>query len=240
MRGVRAPNEPRPVRPDTGPPREDPVRLIMDDDLAGKIIRRASRAGVEIDLSLAAALAEYVELVKYWNRRVNLTGLSTDARGLDRLVIEPVVAAQYLPVGVRSVIDLGSGGGSPAVPLKLVSPGLRIRMVESRRKKAVFLRELVRRLGIEGVAVDNCRYEKLLEHPEVAGTADVVTVRGLRVSGTMLDGLSTLVRSGGLIFLFRGGRQEDGKLDIGDPLVWQGSYGLVDSLKSRLVILKRD
>ena len=85
---------------------------------------------------------------------------------MDRLVVEPLVAVQWMPRGAKSVVDIGSGGGSPAVPLKLAVPELGLRMVESRTRKAAFLREVVRHLALKDVVVETCRYEELSRRGE--------------------------------------------------------------------------
>ena len=207
--------------------------------LAGRIAGRALRAGMEIDVSLASALAVYLKLLYRWNRRMNLTGLPEDDRGLDRLVVEPLVAAQQMPVEARSVVDIGSGGGSPAVPFKLAVPGLALRMVESRTRKATFLREVVRQLGLSGVVVETCRYQELLLRSELHEAADVVTVRAVNVDRLALDGLQTLLRAGGVLFLFRSTEEDEAWADVRPSLRWRGTYPLVESLKSRLVVLEK-
>lgn len=202
-------------------------------------MRRAWLAGVEIDSTLAGALAEYLRLLFRWNRRMNLTGLGPDDRGLDRLVVEPLVAVQQWPLGVRSFVDIGSGGGSPAVPLKLARPRLTLRMVESGTRKAGFLREVVRQLGLKDVIVDGCRYEELLTRQELLGTADVVTVRAVKIDGRALNGLQTLLKVGGELFLFRRVREDEAGNDVRRPLRMRGKYQLVESLKSQLVVLEK-
>ena len=216
---------------------------MTERDLAGRIACRASLAGVKIDDALASALAEYLKLLFRWNRQMNLTGLGEDDSGLDRLVVEPLVAVQQLPSGAPSVVDIGSGGGSPAVPLKLARPRLVLRMVESGTRKTAFLRHVVRQLGLRDVIVEGCRYEELLTRPELLGAADVITVRAVKIDGQALEGLQALLKVGGALFLFR----RTGKDEVGDDveddvrlsLRISGSYQLVESLKSRLVLFEK-
>ena len=207
--------------------------------LAERIAEQASRAGLEVEVPLASALAEYVELLRRWNRRMNLTALREDERGLGRLVVEPLVAARRLPVGSRVLVDIGSGGGSPAVPLKLAAGRLALRMVEPKIRKAAFLREVVRRLGLEEVVVETCRHEELVRRAELRGAADVVTVRGVRLGAGALRCLQTLLREGGALLLFVGEGDGEGLREVGPPLRWQGTYPLVESLRSRLVVLEK-
>ncbi len=170
---------------------------------------------------------------------MNLTALAEDDRGLDRLVVEPLLAAQQMPVKARSIVDIGSGGGSPAVPLKLAVPELALRMVESKIRKAAFLREVVRKLGLNDVVVETCRYEELLTRPELHGAADVVTVRAVSVDQEALEGLQTLLRAGGALFLFRSTGEDEAWGEGKQSLRLRGSYPLVESLQSRLVVLEK-
>jgi len=206
--------------------------------LAERIAGRGQRAGVEIDAALADALAAYLDLLYRWNRRMNLTSLSEDNHGLDRLVIEPLVARQQIPAGAQSIVDIGSGGGSPAVPLKLAMPGVSLCMVESKQRKAAFLREVVRQLGLENVAVEGCRYEALLTRLRRRELADVVTIRAVKMSAGVLAQLQALVRGGCRMFLFRSPGEDHGCGDI--PSVrWRGTYPLLESAKSQLVVLEK-
>ena len=204
--------------------------------LAPRIARRANRARLSIDSHLQEALAAYVDLLMRWNRRINLTGLTDDDDGLDRLVIEPLVAAQRLPLPDAVVTDIGSGGGSPAVPMKLAVPSVRLRMVESRTRKAAFLREVVRRLGLEETAVEACRFEELADREELAAQSDVVSVRAVRTDARMLRRIEPLVKTDGVVFLFGGTRGNDGAV----PAPWRedGTYPLLGPA-SRLVVLRK-
>ncbi|HCV22483.1 MAG: hypothetical protein CL477_04380 [Acidobacteria bacterium] len=212
---------------------------MEDSGLAGRIAERSSLAGVDVDTVMAGALAAYVELLRRWSRRMNLTGLGTDDGGLDRLVVEPLVAARYLPGGAPVVVDVGSGGGSPAVPLKLASPGIGLRMVESKGRKAAFLREVVRQLGLEDVVVEACRYEELAGRAEWQESADIVTVRAVRLNERMLDDLLSLVRVGGALFLFQAAEGGDAWSNLSSSWRRRGRYPLVDSLGSQLIILDK-
>ena len=79
--------------------------------LADRIARRAALAQLPVEAPLLEALAAYVDLLMRWNRRINLTALTDDDHGIDRLVIEPLVAARRLPLPDAVVTDIGSGGG---------------------------------------------------------------------------------------------------------------------------------
>ena len=203
-----------------------------------RIARRAARARIEVDRSVLRALASYVGLLMRWNRRINLTALTDDDHGIDRLVIEPLSAAQRLPLPAPSITDIGSGSGSPAVPMKLAIPSAHLRMVESRTRKSAFLREVVRQLRLGKTAVEACRYEELASRADLFEESDVVTVRALRIERRMLQAVQPLVKAGGAVFLFRR-THEDIDADVPPPFRVAASLPLLDLPGSRLVVLRK-
>lgn len=211
-------------------------------ELRDRLQRRARRAGIVVDVDLAGLLERYYTLLVRWNAKINLTSRLEPAgqdESIDRLLIEPLVAARHIQPHVRSLIDIGSGGGSPAIPLVLATPRLHLRMVEAKTRKAVFLREAIRELQIGRAEVETSRFEELLARPELHEGLDIVTVRAVRVEPRTLLGLQAFLRPGGQIFLFRGPGGADVAGALTPPLAWAATYPLVESLRSRLVVLEK-
>ncbi len=208
-----------------------------------RLRRRAKRASVEISPELEVGLEGYFALLTKWNAKINLTSFklepSGDDEAIDRLLIEPIVAARHVSRGAASAIDIGSGGGSPALPLALACPSISLRMVESKTRKAVFLREAIRELGLAKVTVETSRFEELLTRPELHEGLDLVTIRAVRVEPRTLISLQAFLRPGGELFLFRGPGGADVAESLTPALIWSATYPLVDALRSRLVILKK-
>jgi 16S rRNA (guanine527-N7)-methyltransferase len=170
-----------------------------------KLGRRASRAGLSVSPSVLSRLEEYFELLRKWNRKVSLTALPVEEAGdeaVDRLLIEPLMALRYLPSNEPVVLDVGSGGGSPAIPMKIAAPGMSLRMVESKTRKAAFLREAVRALELENTDVESVRLEELFVRPRLHESADVVTLRAVRADRKLLIQLQLFLKPGGLLFRF--------------------------------------
>ena len=156
-------------------------------DFQNQLARRASQAEIELSPALAGQLEAYYRLLSHWNASINLTALPLDPmtdQAVDRLFIEPVAAARYITTDLPIWFDLGSGGGSPGIPLKLARPGGRLTMVESKDRKAVFLREAIRVLQMDNTAVEAQRIEAVAASHGLAGSADLVTVRAVRVDLT--------------------------------------------------------
>jgi 16S rRNA (guanine527-N7)-methyltransferase len=149
-----------------------------------------------------AQLEQYFELLRRWNRRINLTALPLEAledTTLDRLFVEPLAAARFVPDGIRWS-DLGSGGGSPAIPLKVACPSTGLTMVESRGRKAAFLRTAAGELGLTDVVVENVRAEEM--PASAIESFAVVTVRAVRMDSSFLAGIHRLLAPTGRMVLF--------------------------------------
>ena len=209
--------------------------------LREKLARRAAKAGLSLPKPVLAGLEAYFELLRKWNRKISLTALPVELAGdeaVDRLLIEPILAAKYLPSPEASIIDVGSGGGSPAIPMKLAVPGLSLRMIESKTRKAAFLREAVRSLKLDRTTLEAVRFEELLVRPDLHDAADAVTVRAVRIAPKTLAGLQTFVKPGGYVLLFRSaGHGED---TISPPyLSHSASHVLLSQWGSQLRILRK-
>ena len=208
-----------------------------------RLKRRAKAAGATIDANLAENLETYYQLLTKWNAKINLTAFKLTPEGqdeaIDRLLIEPVVAARYIQENARTLLDAGSGGGSPAIPLKLASSNLALRMVEVKTGKAVFLREAVRALGLRDAEVETSRFEELLPRAELHEALDLVSIRAVRIETRTLNTLQAFLRPGGKLLLFRGASKSDLEDSPPPPLAWMATYPLVDSLHSKLVVLSK-
>lgn len=207
-------------------------------DFRTRLVKRASKAGLFLPDDLAAKLTAYYELLERWNRKINLTALERPDEAIDRLLLEPLVATRHFPAPDARVMDIGSGGGSPAIPMKLAMPASGLTMVEVKARKSAFLREAVRTLGLDNAAVETSRYEELLARPELHESFGILSLRAVRVEVRTLLTLQAFVRPGGVVFLFRGPGGPDAP-DVVPPLRWVTTVPLLESLQSRLTILQK-
>jgi 16S rRNA (guanine527-N7)-methyltransferase len=175
--------------------------------LERRIAVRAAAAGVEPDETLLAGLAALIGLLAKWNRTINLTGLEVSPpsdEAIDRLIVEALVAERLMSPSARLGLDVGSGGGSPSLPIALARPALRMVLVESRTRKCAFLREAVRELGLAEVEVANSRLEAMTTRPDLTGQVDVITLRAVRLDRRIWSHLLALAKVGGQVLHFGG------------------------------------
>ena len=210
--------------------------------LRERLHRRAKAAGLDLPDALAGGLeAYYLELAK-WNAKVNLTAFSLVNGGsdaaIDRLLIEPLIAARRLAPSATSLLDAGSGGGSPAIPLKLARPDLTLHMVEIKVRKSIFLRQVARTLSLTKTHVHTVRFEELLTRADLHESLSAVSIRAVRVDAQVITTLQAFLAPGGEILRFTTA-QADAPPPV-PPMVQVGVHELLPGNRSRLVVLRKE
>jgi 16S rRNA (guanine527-N7)-methyltransferase len=178
---------------------------VKSAEFRERLLSRAGVAGRNLSTKEIFRLEAYFRLLSHWNRRINLTALGLEPasdEAIDRLLVEPLAAAQYVQDSPLDWFDLGSGGGSPAFPLKIVRPGMKLKLVEARSRKAAFLREVARALEFPDVEVINERLEAVAARRESVSTADLITVRAVRTDAASAKAARLLLRDDGQLLLF--------------------------------------
>jgi 16S rRNA (guanine527-N7)-methyltransferase len=215
---------------------------VSSREFQARLHRRARRAGVTLSPVLAAKLEVYFKLLSAWNEKMNLTGLDLSEQGpaaIDRLLVEPLVAAKHVTQPVTKMIDIGSGGGSPAIPLALALSSPRVLLVEAKTRKSVFLREALRALEMTEAEVATSRFEELLARPPLHEAHELLTLRAVRVEGAVLMNLQAFVKPAGEMFLFRAASGAGSPGALMPPLSWKATFPLLESQGSRLVVLSK-
>ena len=129
-------------------------------------------------------IQQYIKILLAWNDKVNLTAIRDPLEILHRHFCESMFAGISVPIERGRLADAGSGGGFPGLPLKILRPGLQVFLIESNLKKATFLAEVIRELGLRDAQVLVRRYEELGE--EIA-PLDYVCARALGEFPTFLE-----------------------------------------------------
>jgi 16S rRNA (guanine527-N7)-methyltransferase len=122
----------------------------MDANGAGvQLNALLTRAGLEpLDQHTVSQFEVYISLYIRWNARINLSAIRDEKSIISIHIIESIEFARYLPLGISTLLDFGSGAGLPGIPIALCCPQIAVTLAESQGKKAAFLEEAVRTLGI--------------------------------------------------------------------------------------------
>jgi 16S rRNA (guanine527-N7)-methyltransferase len=148
----------------------------------------------QLDAGQADRFESYVSLFVRWNSRINLTSIRDEDGILSRHFVESIACARALPAGILTLLDFGSGGGFPGIPIALCRPDIAVTLAESQGKKAAFLREAVRVLGLSAT-IHAQRAE------ELAVRFDCVILRAVDRMPEAVKGASELVKQGGWLAL---------------------------------------
>lgn len=164
---------------------------------------------------LAARFGAYAALLIRWNLRTNLTAIR-DADGiLRRHFAESIFCARSLPPGLNTLLDLGSGAGFPGIPIALCCNQIAVTLAESQGKKAAFLNEALRTLGLDA-RVHGGRAEALAEK------FDCVTLRAVdRMEEAVLAAAGRLAERGLLVVGSTSSEQERLKGWAGKSFRWE-------------------
>ena len=176
------------------------------------------------------AFGKYLKLLQKWQKSQRLIGSSDTSWIVEKLFLDSLLFLKVLPPQIASLADVGSGAGLPGIPLKIVRPGIRTVLIESRARRASFLSAVIRELGLRNIEVVTARVEEYAaERP--AGF-EVVVMRCAGGFGELAATSAPLVVPGGTIIA--SGPPQRRPLEHGE---WVEVSGLGSGAKRRFAVL---
>jgi 16S rRNA (guanine527-N7)-methyltransferase len=209
--------------------------IALQPELAPELERGMAMLGLSMP-GLASRLLDYLALLNQWNHAYNLTAVRDPQQMLSRHLLDSLSILPWLPAG--PLADLGSGAGLPGIVLALARPELAVTVVESNGKKARFLREVVRQLGLANVRVAQSRAEQLDE----PGAYGCITARALGTLAQLVQFGGDLLQPGGQLLAMKGQYPADEIAALPAPWQVQASHVLAipgDSAARHLIVVTR-
>ena len=139
------------------------------------------------------------ELIK-WNSKINLTAITDPLEVAVKHFLDSLAPARIIPAG-SSMLDIGSGGGFPGIPLKVILPSLSVTLLDSSRKKISFLKHVLRTLGLKGINACQARVENLSENKELF---DVVICRAFSSLDKFIESALPVLAENGIMIALKG------------------------------------
>jgi len=139
-----------------------------------------------------------------WNRKINLTAICRPLEIAVKHVLDSIIPSPMMPAGKKTLLDIGSGGGFPGIPLKILMPSLSVTLIDASRKKTSFLKHVIRTLKLEKADAVHIRAE------EMAGTAafekkfDIIISRALASLESFAAMALPLLSENGMIIALKG------------------------------------
>jgi 16S rRNA (guanine527-N7)-methyltransferase len=143
-----------------------------------------------------------LELMK-WNQKTNLTAITDPFEVAVKHFLDSIVPVQIIPPNA-SLLDIGSGGGFPGIPLKICLPSLSVTLIDASRKKISFLKHIIRILELKNIDALHVRSEEFANKPGVAKTFDVIISRAFSSMTTFFMTALPFLKKEGIIIAMRG------------------------------------
>lgn len=185
---------------------------------------------------------KYYELLVFYNSKFNITAITEKEEVVVKHFIDSVLGVDK--VCGKTLIDIGSGGGFPAIPLKIVNEKLDVTMLEATGKKCEFLNTVIKELGLENIRVINNRAELLAKDENYREKFDVCTARAVARLNTLSEYCMPFVKIGGKFVSYKGDAEDEIKEALsavkilGGKIVDVKNYNLLDAKRTLVTIEK--
>lgn len=208
--------------------------------------REIEKYNVHLSESQQRLLQEYSSLFQKTNEMMNLSAIRAPKEVEIKHFLDSLIIASYLGLsGNERVLDLGTGGGFPGVPIKVLYPGTKVYFLDSVRKKLEFIRSSCDQMGLEETEFLHLRAEDAGHDPELRASMDVVVARAVAYLPVLLEYAAPLIKVGGCLAAAK--LQKDQELEeskgamqvLGMKLESQNSYRLPGSDETRQVLILR-
>jgi 16S rRNA (guanine527-N7)-methyltransferase len=163
---------------------------VATSDLFSKLPKYLAEVGVHASPEQLEQFRAHFDLLLRWNERTNLTAVRDPPAILRRHFAESAYLTRVVKLGPGTLIDIGSGAGFPGIPVKVLSPETKVVLVEAVHKKAAFLKEVARAIGLPGLEVFAGRFE------DFTGPADWITMRAVKLDARLAEAIRRSVPRG--------------------------------------------
>jgi 16S rRNA (guanine527-N7)-methyltransferase len=208
----------------------------------------AAQLGITVRRPQAEQFSRHARWLMEWNRKINLTAITDPREVALKHYVDAIAPLPHIPVD-GSLLDIGTGGGFPGIPLKIMRPEQPMTLIDSIRKKVNFVRHVIRQMPLEGIEALHTRAETLADAVPPGDRFDVIVCRALSDPHLAVEWSQPLLAEGGRIVLYQGPNAgKDSETDVRRQVSVKGliflqtviTYPLpYTSYSRRVVVLER-
>ena len=199
----------------------------MDEFLSG-----LKKLSIELPIAIAQQEKLFMDELLHWNKRVNLTAIRDQREATEKHLLDSLALLPYLNTS-GSLLDMGSGGGLPGIPLAIASSGLAVTSVDSVGKKINFQKHIKRKLQLDNLTPIQARLEDLSRHLEQGRRFDYIVARAFSSLDTIVRFAEPWLTDTGSLLVMKGPEGQDELLRAGNSLQYAG-FSLAENYRYRL------
>src|SRR5690554_564387 len=179
----------------------------MNDD---RLKRLSTSMGLELTDEMLHDFTVYKEMLKEWNEKINITSITEDEE-IDKKHFVDSLSPALTGIfdGDKEIIDIGTGGGFPGLPLKIRNRNLKVTLLDSLNKRIIFLDQVINKLGLENIVAVHGRAEEMGLKPDYREKYDVCVSRAVASLDTLSEYCMPFVKVGGYFISMKGPDVED-------------------------------
>ena len=187
---------------------------IGSEEWSKLIIEGARAFDIDLERHHTELFAVHARELLHWNQTINLTAITDPFEIAVKHFVDSLAPAELISPGA-TLLDIGSGGGFPGIPLKLAIPTLSVTLIDASRKKINFLKHLIRSLKLEGIEALHIRAEALASNPAYHKHFDFITSRALTDLNSFIRQAHPLLAANGQMISLKG-KMDQPEVETGD------------------------
>ncbi len=198
----------------------------MQANLLELLASSVDQLKLSIDEETCLSLLQYVDLLISWNTKINLVSYKSFSDLIILHIVDCLIVLKaFSPSLPQAVIDIGSGAGLPGLVLKIASESSNVTLVEKNAKRALFLKETIRIMGLKNIVVLNRDYKQLRIRPYYKGY-EIVVSRAFSSRPDFFKDLTCFLKDSGSLLIMAGPSFEENRLNLTDfspKVCWEGT-----------------
>lgn len=171
------------------------------------LMKNAEIIGITLDDVMLEKFYKYKNLILEWNKKINLTAITDEFEIVVKHFVDSLTINKYIEQN-KSIIDIGTGGGFPGIPLKILNKENKIVLFDSLNKRLMVLQEIIKELELENIETLHGRAEETFKNKQYREKYDIATSRAVAALNVLVELMLPAVKVGGICICMKGNNVE--------------------------------